>query len=252
MVARAASVDARFSTVAAGDPPTAMARHRFRFEQVFPADDVLAEWVATLALAFNDLSLVRMQMGKDEEPKHRWLYWFRLGIAHFAEAASYLRDTSEIPEIAEFIASLPEDIREHHRKCLECYTKHEKVIERIRSEAGFHYPELEIREGQRRKRTMQKVLGALSENRGEIVGETIGEARLLFADDVVSTLVGRAITGELNPDDVEDLDVLGQVAVEIEEGIGAFVKFVNGVLERYLGLAIERGAEWKPVPDQPP
>ena len=99
---------------------------------------------------------------------------------------------------------------------------------------------------------MQKVLGALSENRGVIVGETIGDARLLFANDVVSTLVGRAITGELNPNDVEDLDVLGQVAVEIEEGIGAFVKFVNGVLERYLGLAIERGAEWKPVPDQPP
>src|SRR5439155_26540244 len=145
------------------DPPTAMARHRFRFEQVFPADDVLAEWVATLALAFNDLSLVRMQMGKDEEPKHSWLYWFRLCIAHFAEAASYLRDTSEIPEIAEFIASLSEDLREHHRKCLECYAKHEKVIQRIRSEAGFHYPELKIQARQRRTRTIQKVLEALSE-----------------------------------------------------------------------------------------
>jgi hypothetical protein len=144
-----------------------MARHRFRFEEVFPPDDVLAEWVATLAVAFNDLSLVRVQMGKDEESKHRWLYWFRLGIAHFAEAASYLRDTSEIPEIAEFIASLPEDVREHHRKCLECYTKHEKAIERIRSEAaGFHYPELKIKAGQRRKRTMQKVLRALSGSRG--------------------------------------------------------------------------------------
>ena len=127
-----------------------MPHYRFRFEEVFPPDDVLAEWVATLALAFNDLSLVRMQMRGDEDPKHRWLYWFRLGIAHFAEAASYLRDTSEIPEIAEFIASLPEDVREHHRKCLECYAKHEKVIERTRSEAGFHYPEFKIQAGQRR------------------------------------------------------------------------------------------------------
>ena len=77
-----------------------MPRHRFKFGEVLPPDDVLAEWVATLALAFNDLSLVRVQMGEDEGPKHRWLYWFRLGIAHFAEAASYLRKTSEIPEIA--------------------------------------------------------------------------------------------------------------------------------------------------------
>jgi hypothetical protein len=230
-----------------------MARHRFRFEEVFPPDDVLAEWVATLAVAFNDLSLVRVQMGKDEESKHRWLYWFRLGIAHFAEAASYLRDTSEIPEIAEFIASLPEDVREHHRKCLECYTKHEKAIERIRSEAaGFHYPELKIKAGQRRKRTMQKVLRALSGSRGEIVGETIGDARLLFADDIVSALVGRALTGELTPGDVEDPEVLAQVSIEIEEAIGAFVQFVDGVLSRYLRLAIERGAEWKPVPDPPP
>jgi hypothetical protein len=183
-----------------------MARHRFRFEQVFPADDVLAEWVATLALAFNDLSLVRMQMREDEDPKHRWLYWFRLGIAHFAEAASYLRDTSEIPEIAEFIASLPEGVREHHRKCLDCYAKHERVIERIRSEAGFHYPELKIRKGQRRKRTMQKALEALNDHCGEIAGETIGDARLLFADDVVSALVGRALSGKLAPGDVEDLE----------------------------------------------
>jgi hypothetical protein len=42
------------------------------------------------------------------------------------------------------------------------------------------------------------------------------------------------------------------VSIEIEEAIGAFVQFVDGVLSRYLRLAIERGAEWKPVPDPPP
>jgi hypothetical protein len=229
-----------------------MPRHRFRFEQVFPADDVLAEWVATLALAFNDLSLVRGPRGWDQESKHRWLYLFRLGIAHFREAAKYLRETTKIPAIGEFIDSLPDEVREHHRKCLECYDKHEEVIERIRHEAGFHYPELEIREGQRRKRTMQLVLDALRDNCGEIVGETIGDAELLFADDVASALVGRALSGELTPNNVEDLNVPRQVSIEIEEGIGAFVQFVDGVLSRYLRLAIERGAEWKPVPDPPP
>jgi len=207
---------------------------------------VLAEWVATLALAFNDLSLVRVQMGRDEDSKHRWLYWFRLGIAHFAEAATFLRETSKIPEIAKFIESLPEDVREHHRECLECYATHEQVIERIRNEAGFHYPEIKI---ERRKRTMHQVLGALRDGYGEIVGETIGDARLLFADDVVAALVGRALTGELTPDLVEDLEVVARVSIEIEEGIGAFVQFVNGVLERYLRLAIEHGAVVRKLPE---
>jgi hypothetical protein len=41
------------------------------------------------------------------------------------------------------------------------------------------------------------------------------------------------------------------VSIEIEEGIAAFVQFVNGVLSEHLRLAIERGAEWEPVPDPP-
>jgi hypothetical protein len=221
-----------------------MARHTFRFDQMFPADDVLAEWVATLALAFNDLSLVRVQMQEDAEAKHRWLYWFRLGIAHFAEAASYLRETSTIPEVAEFIDSLPEDVREHHRKCLDCYAEHKEVIERIRNEAGFHYPELKIRPEQRRPRTMQAVLEALAGSHGQFDGEKIGDARLLFADDVVGTLIGRALTGKLLPGGADDLETLGRVSTAIEEGIGAFVQFVDGVLSRYIRLAIERGADW--------
>jgi hypothetical protein len=231
--------------------PQAVSRHRFKFEQMFPSGDVVAEWVATLALAFNDLSLVRVQMGNDMESKHRFLYWLRLGIAHFAEAASYLRATSKIPEIAKFIESLPEDVREQHRKVLECYDRHEKVIERIRNEAGFHYPKLKIKKGQRRKRTIQAVLEALGANSGEIVGEMIGDARFLFADDIASALVGRALTGRLTPSDREDLEVLRQVSTEIEEGIGAFVQFVSGVLARYIRLAIDQGAEWTPVPDPP-
>lgn len=149
--------------------------------------------------------------GKDEDSKHRWLYWCRLGIAHFAEAASYLRDTTKIPEISAFIDSLPAHVRGHLRECLDCYSENEEVIERIRNEAGFHYPELEIREGKRRKRPMEAVLAALGGNYGQIVGETIGDARLLFADDIASVFVLRAHGGGLTMSAVKDLDVLGQV-----------------------------------------
>ena len=106
-----------------------------------------------------------------------------------------------------------------------------------------------IREEQRRKRTMQLVLDALRDNCGEIVGETIDDAQLLFADDVSSALVGHAVSGEFTPSDVDDLDVAAEVLIEIEKGIAAFLEFVNGVLGRYLRLAIERGAEVRKLPE---
>lgn len=168
-----------------------MPKYVFKFGEMFPADDVLAEWVSTLAIAFNDLSLVRNQLGQDDAVPWRWFYWLRLGIAHFAEAASYLRETAGIPEIAEFIGSLPEEAQAHYTDCVARYEAHTTVIERIRNEAGFHYPELKIVSSQHRKRPVQKVLAALADQPGQVEGETFGDARLLFADDVSAGLVLR-------------------------------------------------------------
>lgn len=231
-----------------------MPRYEFRFGEIFPADDVLAEWAATLALAFNDVSLVRIQMIEDSVP-HRWLYWLRLGVAHFAEAASYLRETSELPEVAAFISALPDEVHAHHAECLARYTEHETVIERIRNEAGFHYPELRPAPNQRRRRPMQKVLAALEERQGSVVGETIGDGRFLFADEIVGGLIVRAHGGDdalLAADPMEQGKKLGPVQVEIERAIGSFVLFANGVFNAYFKAKIDGGAEWYVTEDEPP
>jgi hypothetical protein len=218
---------------------------------MFPADDVLAEWAATLALAFNDVSLVRIQMIEDDSVPYRWLYWLRLGVAHFAEAASYIRDTSELPEVAAFIGSLPDEVQAHHAECLARYSEHETVIERIRNEAGFHYPELRLMPGQRRRRPMQKILAALGDQGGSVIGETIGDGRFVFADDVVSSLIVRAHGGDeaLLADPMEQAKILGPVHVAIEEAIQSFVLFANGVFNAYFGRKVDGGAEWHVTED---
>lgn len=224
-----------------------MPRYTFNFGEMFPAKDVLAEWAATLGLAFNDLSLVRVRFIEDDSEKHRWFYWLRLGIAHFAEAASYLRATSELPEVAAFIGSLRDDVRKHHADCLALYAEHETVIERIRNQAGFHYPELLATPGQRRRRPMQQVLAALERERGSVVGETLGDGRFLFADDVASSLVLHAhggAEGLLGESPMEQAKILAPVHVAIEEAISSFVLFVDGVFNAYFGRKIDGGAEW--------
>jgi hypothetical protein len=231
-----------------------MPQHAFKFGEMFPADDVLAEWMATLAIAFNDLSLVRNQLGKDAFVAWRWFYWLRLGIAHFAEVATYLRETKDIPEIAEFIDSLPGDAQAHLDDCVARYEAHSSTIERIRNEAGFHYPRLKVEPGRRRKRPMQKILEALADEHGRVEGKTFGDARLLFADDVASGLVllAHGTDEMLDAPHEEQMRALGPVHLEIEEGIASFVTFANDALQIYLRRKIEDGASWERLPDPPP
>ena len=72
-----------------------MGYFRFRFRDFFSPDEPLSEWVAILALAFNDLSLLHEQMQRDAMTEHRFFYWLRLSISHFGEAGSYLVRASD-------------------------------------------------------------------------------------------------------------------------------------------------------------
>src|SRR4051794_33365935 len=98
---------------------------RFRMGEAFPADDVVAEWLMTLALVSNDFALVATRMEEDaEEPSgYKFFYWTRLFISHFHEAALYLDDTKEIPEIKAYVASLDSPAPEHYAATLAAYAK---------------------------------------------------------------------------------------------------------------------------------
>lgn len=109
--------------------------------------------------------------------------------------------------------------------------------------------------GVRRRSLPWPKRSTLRGNYGQIVGETIGDARLLFADDIASIFVLRAHIGRLTAGavaelEVEELEVFAQVHIQIEQGIAAFVQFANGALDRYIRLAVDRGAAWEPILDE--
>jgi hypothetical protein len=212
---------------------------RFKFGEVFPAGDLLAEW------AFNDLVFVNERLEDQTQLPAHWLYWLRLSIGHFAEAATFARDTRDIAEVAALIESLPEESRAALEDGLRVYAEQESTIEQIRNQAGFHYPVLRAT---RSRRVIQAVLTAQADKVGTMQAGADGKirgSRLLFADDVASALVVRATGGDatLLADTAEQVKVLGPVHVEIASGIGSFIRFTNGALDAYFAVASERGAE---------
>lgn len=208
----------------------------FAFGRVFPPDDLLSEWVATLALAFNDLALVHDRIEADAETPHRFFYWLRLAIAHFYEAAKYLDDTAEVDEVKAFVATLPADAQKHYETCLEQYKEQQTPVQRLRNQAAFHYPRLQPT---RHNRPMKKVLDSLAGEAGQIdraEQDTIRDSRLLFGDDIMSRFFVEASGGEA---------ALGQVHPNIEAAITAFMRFTNAALDEWFHRAQQdRGSKF--------
>lgn len=203
----------------------------FVFSMVFPPDDLLSEWVATLALAFNDLSLVHTRIEEDHATPHKFFYWLRLAIAHFYEAGKFLDETSAIPEVAEFVAGLSPEAQGYFETCLTHHRERATPTLRLRNQAAFHYPTLSP---DRANRPMKKVLESLSGETGQIDrggSDTVRGSRLLFADDVVSRFFVQASGGE---------DALATVHPDIEAGITAFMRFTNAALDEWFFRAQER------------
>jgi len=55
--------------------------------EVLPNADPLSEWLVTLAVAMNDLTLVHVRLDEDQNNPELAFYWNRLAISHFTEAA---------------------------------------------------------------------------------------------------------------------------------------------------------------------
>jgi len=214
----------------------------FRIGDVFPADDVLAQWVGTLSLAFNDIALVNSRMVEDQDDAHKFFYWLRLAIAHFAEAAEYLVDTREVPQIEEFVDSLRPDVQQSYRDCLSRYQAKRSEIQQIRNVVAFHYPELRQDGGRWRSRPMQQALASLVNETGRIKRARIIEARLLFADDIAAMLFTRSTP---TWGDVRD------VHADITGGMTSLMRFANPAVEEFLTRAARRGARLVAMPQRP-
>jgi len=203
---------------------------KFRMGDAFPSNDVLSEWIATLALAFNDLSLVATRYVADTDTAYKSFYWNRLLISHFAEAALYLHKTKDIGEVAEFVASLPDEAQDNYRKALAACEAHERELHAIRSHV-FHYPELRIVEGQKRRRLMQRVLDDHQDTETMMKLGKVSEARSLFADDIAAEVFQINSGGEEKLHEVHDA---------ISKATTPLTRFINAALDEYF---VRRGQQ---------
>jgi hypothetical protein len=213
----------------------------FQMGDLFPANDPLSEWLVLLAMSLNDLALVNDRLERDHASPHEYLYWLRLGVAHFFEGAKLLKRGRDIPEVAAYITTLPVAVRNSHDTAVSIYDERHTELKMMR-DVLFHYVREWRRSGHPPEIVVRLALEQLTAQRVRIKTGTLRGARLLFADDVVATLFTRA-TGvpwaDVTKDEVQQ-DV-GRTQERIQEAVTAFVRFANPVLMEHLSRAMEKG-----------
>ncbi|MBA3383009.1 MAG: hypothetical protein H0T97_14285 [Actinobacteria bacterium] len=210
-----------------------MPRHfAFRMGEVLPTADPLSEWLVTLAVAMNDLTLVHVRLDEDQDNPELAFYWNRLAISHFTEAALFLDQSAEVEEVSSFVDSLPHDARETYDECLAVFNEHRGRLFSVRNKATFHYPTLRPGNAQA-ARPVRDALRALADDRGVIRSARIRDARALFADDVVAAIFAEELGG---------LDAISAFEARVAAGVTAFIRFANLALDEHLMRARESGA----------
>lgn len=221
----------------------------FRVGEAFPADDLLSEWLVTLAVAMNDIALVHVRLEEDQDREERAFYWQRLALSHFTEIGLFLDDTRAIDEVAVFVQSLDDEPRANYDRCLEVFEEQRRRLFSIRNKTTFHYPELSLTA--QAERPLRQALEELADDRGIVRSGRIRDGRALFGDDVIATLFARAVGG---------LDALPGFYARVAEGTTSFIRFTNLALDEYLerkhrdGVAIEiveRENGWRVVRQLP-
>ena len=219
----------------------------FRVGDLFPADEPLSEWLILLSMALNDIALVNDRLEREHEILHAYLYWLRLGVAHFFEAAKLLKRGKDVAEVASYIATLPTEARANYDRSISIYDERHDELKMMR-DVLFHYALTWRRRGHEPEPVIHLALQGMAGERATLKTGTLGTARNLFADDVVAVIFTRA-TGIPWEDVVKDESQVhvGSIQKRIEEAVTAFVRFANPALMHHVGRAIDSGVPVRPV-----
>lgn len=213
----------------------------FRFGDVLPPTHPVAEWLIVVAASFNDLSFVYDHLERSYDEPHEYLYWLRLGVAHFTEAALHLAKSKEDPAVKTYVESFPADVQERYERCLAIFEERRKELFLIRN-ALFHYRLIVNGE-----RVIHEALKALENDRTTFRIGKIKESRLFFADDVAAAIFTRSV-GVPWKDVTEDemQKHVEEAQLRIHEAVAAYMRFANPILAEPFGQAMAEGVRfWK-------
>jgi hypothetical protein len=163
-----------------------VAEHSFTIGSVFPADEVLAQFVTVLAMISNDWLRLMADMEAVEAPGpeghgHEMLN-YRLQAALHYEAADFLRDASDNPAIGEFVAALPDPVQQDFRTVVaglgvDPETGHGRWLKASRNRT-FHYSKIGP--------PIRKALARTADETGSVDWPArFGDRRFGYADQVV-------------------------------------------------------------------
>jgi hypothetical protein len=196
----------------------------------FPASDPVARFVTVLAMISNDANrsideLIDVEDGPPDSGARRMML-FRQQASFFFEAATFIGESRRrFPEVAQFIASLPQAARD------DCAQVVGGVDPKAAHYVGdwleghrnvtFHYSEMHPDKAAHNKEEITQALEDAAEIPGTVyVGADVGSVRFWFADEVVAQW--------LPPDEAKPGTI-----ITLREALMALVRFTQRAFAAY-------------------
>ncbi len=216
--------------------PNFKARIEFPYKELFDPADPLAQWIANLARAANDLFLANRRLDesfKAEGSGHEAIYDIKSVASHAWELLKFLR-ASRSTEIETFIDGLPAETGENYRKALQVFDTSALPLEKsfksllgsARDQAS-HYSDLDHK----------LLVGALTrlaedDEDGEVsTGRVyIGETKKDFYAEFASVLDYQLFL----PTKGEDLEPLKKFVAQLKELVVPLICFSSEAVQAYL------------------
>jgi transcriptional regulator with XRE-family HTH domain len=205
------------------------ARHRgigFRIGDAFPADNPLARWATALAMGANYSVYLNVRLVEGDLPPEANLYYFRLIVGHFFEAAKWLKKTrKQWPEIDKFIASLDEEDQKRYDDIVAFASQKHPLHKRLKESRAtqFHFPEMPPGKEAAGQEELANAMREAANLAGWIEdGKDYASFRAAFADEIAVQFLATS-TEETE----EIMDALSGPVFE-------FVEFTMSVLLAYL------------------
>lgn len=210
-------------------------RIEFLYEELLDPDDPLAQWVANLARALNDILLTnrRLATALAGEPGQEAIYDMRAVATHAWELAKFLRE-ADAPAVREFITALPKPAREDYEKALTALAEpepgaSEKSFKSLLASArdqATHYSSLDHKLLRRALKELQTDLEGNPKKGVLFLGETFKD----FYAEFGSELDYQLFFSDPDP----ELNAFKQFVTQLNQVVGYLIRFAVTAVHVYL------------------
>jgi hypothetical protein len=200
---------------------------RFAMEEAFPAESKVAQWVAGLCMAANDLILAQQDWARVSKKGYPPEATYYIGVlaAHLREAMKFVWRSKGRDALVEAFCERLGDEARVHRTVIDGALAGpkgtsfvEQILVPVRNQV-FHYPEVgatDIRSGLEAH--------AKTESGVRMVGPHVQDMRWVFADEVRAELLAQALGG---------VDALNDALRRIATTTGSFVVYASLSFSQY-------------------